>query len=327
MEHRLQQHVISYLRDIALRDESDEATTQNITLAIDTLCDALSIVPYDCPPSTRLLDLFTSGAESLGASSIALKHGASVKDSDRLKGLGIDAFKKGETRKAINLFIRSIEAKETAAVHCNLAGCYIKIQDYTTAIRHSKAAIKLDPAYGKAHYRLALASERAGDILDALKHAEKATSLAPDSPTYSKLAVRLKRVVRESTVAPGEADCVPAGLTPEQAAVYGGHPQDATDASTLWESLTANMPHLLGDVAKDPRVALCMKHPMMPALLESVRRAGLPAGLLPFKDVQGLAPLVDLFEEQWSRIMKKLEELKLKPSARTPKEMDHNLYL
>jgi tetratricopeptide (TPR) repeat protein len=79
----------------------------------------------------------------------------SSNDPEELKRMGNDNYKKGHFTEALSLYDKAIAISPgNAAYHCNRAAALIGLKRFPDAVRECEEAIRLDPAYVRAHHRL-----------------------------------------------------------------------------------------------------------------------------------------------------------------------------
>lgn len=118
-------------------------------------------------------------------------------EATRLKNEGNEWFKLGKFQKAIDSYSASLELVPAAAVYCNRALMYIKIELAGAAIADADAALALDPTFVKAYYRKASAHLELGKHKEALKDFRHVVAIAPhDADAQAKCALCEKEVRR-----------------------------------------------------------------------------------------------------------------------------------
>lgn len=76
-------------------------------------------------------------------------------DPEELKRLGNDCYKNGHFAEALSLYEKAISmSPSNAAYHFNRAAALMGLRRFVEAVRECEEAIRLDPAYVKAHHRL-----------------------------------------------------------------------------------------------------------------------------------------------------------------------------
>ncbi|CAN4102951.1 unnamed protein product [Withania somnifera] len=129
-----------------------------------------------------------------GASPPTMKRGVLSNDSEELKRLGNESYKKGHFVEALSLYDKAIAiAPGNAAYHCNRAAALIGLKRLPEALRECEEAIRLDPSYIRAHHRL-------GSLLLSFGQVEKARSYIcfqghqPDQVELQKLQAVEKHI-------------------------------------------------------------------------------------------------------------------------------------
>lgn len=113
-----------------------------------------------------------------------------------MNGLGLVAYSRGDSNKAISYFTKAIsQSKNFAQARNNLGAIYFKQNDFSGGIPYFKAALQIDPGYEDARYNLGLSylrtgqgAERQGDNRTALSNYDLARKqylkLIAVNPTY-----------------------------------------------------------------------------------------------------------------------------------------------
>lgn len=92
-------------------------------------------------------------------------------DSEELKRLGNENYKKGYFLEALTLYDKAIAISPgNAAYHCNRAAALISLKRFPEAVRECEEAIRLDPGYVRAHHRLGSLLVSLGQVENARKH-------------------------------------------------------------------------------------------------------------------------------------------------------------
>lgn len=96
---------------------------------------------------------------------------SSSNDPEELKRIGNDNYKKGHFSEALSLYDKAIAISPgNAAYHCNRAAALIGLRRLQDAVRECEEAIKLDPAYVRAHHRLGSLLISLGQVENARRH-------------------------------------------------------------------------------------------------------------------------------------------------------------
>lgn len=96
-----------------------------------------------------------TGTSVGGAPPTTMKRGVLSNDSEELKRLGNESYKKGHFVEALTLYDKAIAISPgNAAYHCNRAAALIGLKRLPEAVRECEEAIRLDPSYVRAHHRL-----------------------------------------------------------------------------------------------------------------------------------------------------------------------------
>ncbi|WCJ44489.1 TPR repeat-containing thioredoxin TTL1 [Euphorbia peplus] len=92
-------------------------------------------------------------------------------DAEGLKNLGNDRYKKGRFEEALGLYDQAIALDSSKATYrSNKSAALIGLGRLMDAVVECKEAIKLDPSYQRAHYRLGTLYFRLGEAEKALHH-------------------------------------------------------------------------------------------------------------------------------------------------------------
>lgn len=94
-----------------------------------------------------------------------------------MNGLGLVAYARGDTDKAVNYFTKAIkQSKNFAQARNNLGAVYFKQSDFSGGIPYFKAALEIDPGYEDARYNLGLSYLRIGQRASTQKNNSEARS-------------------------------------------------------------------------------------------------------------------------------------------------------
>lgn len=104
-------------------------------------------------------------------------------DAKQHYSLGHDYYKKGRYDEAIVEFKKAVEhdARDVASLF-GLGNCYFLKQEFEQAISYYLSVTKLKPDFPKAHYALALAYRRLGNIAEAEKEFDLYNRLSTQAP-------------------------------------------------------------------------------------------------------------------------------------------------
>ncbi|KAL5716073.1 hypothetical protein ACHQM5_017810 [Ranunculus cassubicifolius] len=112
-----------------------------------------------------------SGNIQFGGEVKTLKGAMASSDPEEVKRIGNDLYKKGDFSKALCLYDRAIAlSPDNAAYRSNRAAALTGLGRLVEAISECEEAVRLDPAYGRAHQRLASLHLRLGQIDPARRH-------------------------------------------------------------------------------------------------------------------------------------------------------------
>lgn len=104
---------------------------------------------FTAPPMTA------RGSLMVGESPVRKAGLYSSNDPEELKRIGNDNYKKGHFSEALSFYDKAIAISPgNAAYHCNRAAALIGLKRLKDAVRECEEAIRLDPAYVRAHHRL-----------------------------------------------------------------------------------------------------------------------------------------------------------------------------
>ncbi|XP_010552115.1 PREDICTED: TPR repeat-containing thioredoxin TTL1 [Tarenaya hassleriana] len=115
----------------------------------------------------------TVGSPSRGGSSgdLLMKKAISSSDSEEVKRIGNEMYKKGNFVDALRLYDRAIVlSPRNAACRGNRAAALMGLKRIGEAIKECEEALRLDPNYGRAHQRLASLFIRMGQVESASNH-------------------------------------------------------------------------------------------------------------------------------------------------------------
>lgn len=94
-----------------------------------------------------------------------------ISDPEEVKRLGNEQYKKGHFAEALTLYDRAVElSPNNPAYRSNRAAALTGLGRLAEAVRNSEDAVSLDPAYGRAHLRLASLLIRLGQVEVARNH-------------------------------------------------------------------------------------------------------------------------------------------------------------
>jgi tetratricopeptide (TPR) repeat protein len=79
---------------------------------------------------------------------------------------GTEAYKTGDYRGALELFLAAETTTEGFAINYNLANCYYKLSKIPESILHYERALKFEPGNEDARYNLRLANEKIADRIE-----------------------------------------------------------------------------------------------------------------------------------------------------------------
>ncbi|KAK5824188.1 TPR repeat-containing thioredoxin TTL1-like [Gossypium arboreum] len=117
-------------------------------------------------------------------------------DPETLKNKGNEAYKQGRFEEALALYERAISLDSKQATYrCNKSAALLGLGRLMEAIAECKEAIQLDPAYCRAHHRLATIYFRLGEPEHALYHYKHAGNHA-DSNHISEAQTLIQRLKR-----------------------------------------------------------------------------------------------------------------------------------
>lgn len=98
-------------------------------------------------------------------------YGAKKPDPDRFKNIGNEKYKQGRFDEAVALYTEAIGIDSTiACYYSNRSAALIGLGKLIDAILDCKIAIRIDPSYHRAHYRLGSLYLRFGEVEKALCH-------------------------------------------------------------------------------------------------------------------------------------------------------------
>ncbi|XP_042465117.1 inactive TPR repeat-containing thioredoxin TTL3-like [Zingiber officinale] len=108
-------------------------------------------------------------------------------DSEEVKGVGNEQYRKGNFTEALKLYDRAIAlCPDNAACRSNRAAALTGLRRFGEAVKECEEALLLDPAFGRAHQRLASLLISLGQVENARKHLLLA-SPRPDPVEFRKL--------------------------------------------------------------------------------------------------------------------------------------------
>ncbi|XP_068654065.1 TPR repeat-containing thioredoxin TTL1-like [Aristolochia californica] len=136
----------------------------------------------------------TGNIQSAGAT-VMVKKGMTSTDPEEVKRIGNEQYKRGNFAEALGLYDRAIAmSPDNAACRSNRAAALIGLRRLTEAVRECEEALRLDPAFARAHQRLASLHLRLGQVENARKHLFSAQ--IPDTSELQKLQIVEKHLSR-----------------------------------------------------------------------------------------------------------------------------------
>ncbi|OIS99021.1 PREDICTED: TPR repeat-containing thioredoxin TTL1-like [Nicotiana attenuata] len=100
-----------------------------------------------------------------------VKRGIFTNDSDELKRIGNENYKKGNFIEALSIYDKAIAISPgNAALHCNRAAALMALNRLGEAVKECEEAIRLDPSYVRAHQRLGSLLLSLGQVENARSH-------------------------------------------------------------------------------------------------------------------------------------------------------------
>ncbi|XP_042490274.1 TPR repeat-containing thioredoxin TTL1-like [Macadamia integrifolia] len=112
----------------------------------------------------------TSNIQFTGES-VMVKRAMASSDPEEVKKAGNEQYKRGNFAEALSLYDRAIAiSPDNAACRSNRAAALTGLGRLTEAVRECEEAVRLDPAYGRAHQRLASLHLRLGQVENSRKH-------------------------------------------------------------------------------------------------------------------------------------------------------------
>jgi serine/threonine-protein phosphatase 5 len=119
-------------------------------------------------------------------------------EADRLKAEGNEWFKLAKFDKAVVSYGLAIDANATAVLYCNRAFANVKLCFSGEALADADAALALDPANVKAHYRKATAFLQLGKTKEAFRELAVVVAACPDDANalqqYKSCEKEVKRI-------------------------------------------------------------------------------------------------------------------------------------
>ncbi|KAG9446595.1 hypothetical protein H6P81_012723 [Aristolochia fimbriata] len=136
----------------------------------------------------------TGNIHTAGAT-VMVKKGMTSTDPDEVKRIGNEQYKRGNFADALGLYDRAIAmSPDSAACRSNRAAALIGLGRLTEAVRECEEALQLDPAFARAHQRLASLHLRLGQVDSARRHLFSAH--IPDTSELQKLQIVEKHLSR-----------------------------------------------------------------------------------------------------------------------------------
>ncbi|KAJ4976811.1 hypothetical protein NE237_001917 [Protea cynaroides] len=112
-----------------------------------------------------------TGNIQFAGESAMVKRAMASSDPEEVKKVGNEQYKRGHFAEALSLYDRAIAiSPDNAACRSNRAAALTGLGRLTEAVRECEEAVRLDPAYGRAHQRLASLHMRLGQVENARKH-------------------------------------------------------------------------------------------------------------------------------------------------------------
>ncbi|KAJ3694270.1 hypothetical protein LUZ60_009750 [Juncus effusus] len=117
-------------------------------------------------------------------------------DLEEVKRIGNELYKRGQFLEALKVYDRAVSMQpDNAVCRSNKAAALIGLKRYGEAVKECEEAVRLDPAFGRAHQRLASLYLRLGVVESSKKHLTLASS-QPDLMELHKLQKLEKHLSR-----------------------------------------------------------------------------------------------------------------------------------
>ncbi|KAF9609201.1 hypothetical protein IFM89_014042 [Coptis chinensis] len=111
------------------------------------------------------------GNVHFGGETVTVKRGMASSDPEEVKKAGNEQYKRGHFAEALCLYDRAIAlSPDNAAYRSNRAAALTGLGRFMEAVNECEEAVRLDPAYGRAHQRLSSLHLRLGQVDDARRH-------------------------------------------------------------------------------------------------------------------------------------------------------------
>eukprot|EP00924_Labyrinthula_sp_SR-Ha-C_P012383 snap_masked-scaffold_10-processed-gene-5.24-mRNA-1 protein AED:0.05 eAED:0.05 QI:0/0/0/0.25/1/1/4/0/555 len=125
-----------------------------------------------------------------------------------LKSKGNEYFQNSNYNAALRSYSEAIDLYPTAVLYSNRAFCHLKQENFGLAVTDSLEALKLDPKYIKAYYRLGSAYMQLSQFKKAKKIFERVCKLKPKDKDarkkYSLCSQEVKRILFEQAIDSGK---------------------------------------------------------------------------------------------------------------------------
>ncbi|XP_061624026.1 protein unc-45 homolog B [Phyllopteryx taeniolatus] len=133
--------------------------------------------------------------EVLGTEEILNLKRSKMGDPIQLKDEGNNHFQAGDIDKAIECYTKAInvcqDKKVLAVIYRNRSACYLKQENYSSAVADASKAIDVDAADIKALYRRCQALEKLGKLDMAFKDVQRCATIEPKNKTFLETLRRL----------------------------------------------------------------------------------------------------------------------------------------
>eukprot|EP00117_Sycon_ciliatum_P050136 scpid94220/ scgid35429/ Small glutamine-rich tetratricopeptide repeat-containing protein alpha; Alpha-SGT len=135
-------------------------------------------------------------------------------EAQLLKEKGNDLLRKGEFQQAVDMYSKAIAVDRNNAIYfSNRAAAYAKLQQHDRVVEDCQEAIRIDPAYSKAHSRLGNALNMLGRKAEAVESFKKAVELDPSNQAYKDTLDTVNAEMQsQQSAAPAGAGGMPAGM-------------------------------------------------------------------------------------------------------------------
>lgn len=171
----------------------------------------------------------SSSSSKSSSSSSSPPSASSLSRAEEFKSAGNACLSSGDYHGAVSKYSSAIELNPSSAIYySNRAAAYINLTQYHNAINDCTAAIAVDSAYNKAHYRLGQAHAALKQWDEAIKAFNQALDLSKtDQNISTQIKQQLKEAKKQKRIESGEM-----GTFDEQQEGQGGETENEAQSSS-----------------------------------------------------------------------------------------------